>query len=266
MRLTTNPSPDKGSPYYSEIRNHLVAFEMITLPQMDSVMLFDRVDNKFLFHVHDLPDIIASMKDEYFTLEVKDTRIHTYHSLYYDTPDLLHYKRHHNQMKSRYKFRHRIYMESDLHFFEIKEKTNKDRTVKSRVLKSEKSTAITDVVHELVNQNSRYTAADLEPVLWVNFHRITMVHKERQERLTIDMNLLYSREGIIKSADNVVIAELKQEKMNYNVPFIKTLLSKGIRPTAISKYTVGVMNLIDDQKTNLFLPKQRTINKISNER
>jgi hypothetical protein len=263
MRSVSNPSPDKGAPYYSEISNHLSFFDRITLAQMDSVMLFDRVDTKFLFHVRELPAIIEAMKEDYFTLEVKDTRIHTYHSLYYDTPDFVHYLRHHNQMKSRYKFRHRIYVESDLHFFEIKEKTNKSRTLKSRILKKEKHTGITDSVEELVANNTRYSAKDLHPVLWVNFHRITMVHKERQERLTIDMNLIFERDGKILSADNAAIIELKQEKMNYGIPFMKLLISKGIRPTSMSKYTMGIVNLIETQKNNLFLPKLRTINKIS---
>ncbi len=263
MHINPALTPDKSSSHYLKIKEILSGFEIVTLAQMESVMLFDRVDTKFLFPMHKLPDIILAMREDYYTLEVKQTRVHTYHTLYYDTKDFVHYLRHHNQMKSRFKFRHRIYMESDLHFFEIKEKTNKERTLKSRVMITEKAVEITPSASALISQHTPYKAEDLVPKLWSNFHRITMVHKSRQERLTIDINILFANEEKCMQTPASVILELKQEKMNYAIPFMRLLISKGIRPSSISKYTMGVANLYDGIKKNNFKPNQSIINKIS---
>ncbi|MFN8166990.1 MAG: polyphosphate polymerase domain-containing protein [Bacteroidia bacterium] len=266
MQLNNEFSPNPDSVHFSEIRKSLSAFQPISLKEMDSVMLFDRVDMKFVFHVDFLPGILDAIKDEYKALEVLNTRIHTYHSLYFDNPDLEHYYRHHNLRRSRYKFRHRIYVESDLHFFEIKEKTKNDRTVKSRILKAAKVTTLDDSCKNLVRENAGVDPSNLSPMLWSNFHRITLVHKERQERMTIDINLLFVQNDLssVYKTSNTVILELKQEKKNFTILLLRELIKRGIRPLGISKYTMGVYFLYDEARKNNFIPLDRLIDKIEN--
>ena len=106
----------------SEILNR---FDGITLKEMDSVALLDRVDTKYLFKVDLLPDILKKIMTEYYVLDIKNVRMSNYETIYYDTEDLSFYNQHHNGKLNRYKIRERCYMDSNLSFFEIKYKNNK---------------------------------------------------------------------------------------------------------------------------------------------
>ncbi|HNP48900.1 MAG TPA: polyphosphate polymerase domain-containing protein [Bacteroidia bacterium] len=246
------------------MENVLQTFDSISLQEMDRVMLFDRYDQKFLLRGSMLADLLQFLTADYFVLEVKKTRIHTYHTLYFDTQDFQHYLNHHNQRKSRYKFRHRIYVESDLHFFEIKEKNNKERTVKSRVQVKDKQASLGQASLQLIDEIAGCDGSKMEAKLWTNFHRITLVHKYKQERMTIDMNMVVEDRTNMAEAKNLVILELKQEKKTLGVPLVRKLVEQGFRPGAMSKYVYGVTQLYPENKHNLFLPTQRTITKIKN--
>ena len=264
--LTNSPrfSPNPNSSFYREVEAVLANFQPITLEEMDHVMLFDRFDQKFILPETFLPTLLKNLSDEYFALEVKSTRIHTYHTRYFDTPSFEHYLAHHNLRKSRFKFRHRIYVESDLHFFEIKEKNKKDRTVKSRVMVKNKIALPGEQALLLVAAATTADGKQLEPKLWSNFHRLTLVHKTRQERMTIDINLILENEHEMHSYEGAVVLELKQEKQNYSAPIVRLLVANGCRPGAMSKYTTGVAQLYPENKSNLFKPTQRLLTKYKN--
>lgn len=254
-------SPHRGSPFFLLIEKALSKFDPITLEEMDHVMLFDRFDQKFLLPENLLPIILNNLTEEYYALEVKQTRIHTYHTRYFDTTNFNHYLDHHNLRKSRFKFRHRVYLESDLHFFEIKEKNNKDRTVKSRVNIRNKIPIIGEQALQLIELSTPHDGKILEPKLWSNFHRLTLVHKIRQERMTIDLNLILENDLSSTQFSGTVILELKQDKKSFSVPVVRSLINNGCRPGAMSKYTMGVVELYPENKSNLFLPTKRIIQK-----
>lgn len=257
-------SPVGGSAYYDKLQHSLSSFLPISLQEMDRVMLFDRFDQKFLLPESFLPSLLEKLSPDYFALEVKGTRIHTYHTRYFDTAGFDHYLAHHNLRKSRFKFRHRIYVESDLHFFEIKEKNNKDRTVKSRVLVKDKIPLPGSQAQQLISETTPVDGRLLEPKLWSNFHRITLVHKEKQERMTIDINVLLENDARMEELPGVVILELKQEKKSFASPIVRLLIGNGNRPGAMSKYTMGVNLLYPQNKSNLFLPTRRILHRLKN--
>src|ERR1051325_3446585 len=115
----------------------LSEFQPITLQEMDGVQLMDRTDTKFVFPIRELPAILEAVKPFYRSLEVSGTRMSKYETLYYDTHDLELYSRHHCGKMNRYKIRARKYVESNLHFFEVKYKNNKGRTIRSEEHTSE---------------------------------------------------------------------------------------------------------------------------------
>ena len=49
---------------------------------------------------------------------------------------------------------------------------------------------------------------------WINFSRITFVHKEQKERLTVDINLTFKSKEKSGDLKQIVIAEVKQERMS----------------------------------------------------
>jgi len=102
---------------------------------------------------------------------------------------------------------------------------------------------------------------NLKPQIWVNYSRITLVNKNTPERVTIDINLHYKNDEQIKNIDNIVIAEVKQDKASKS-SFIKLMRKYHIRQGSISKYCFGIISLYDKIKHNNFKPKLIHFNKV----
>ncbi|MBI5217635.1 MAG: polyphosphate polymerase domain-containing protein [Bacteroidia bacterium] len=244
-----------------EIADILTKFEPITLEEMDSVRLLDRMDTKFVFNINHLLPVLETLAPYYSALEIANNKSSRYETLYFDTDDFLLYTLHHNGKLNRYKVRHRCYLDSGQHFFEIKFKTNKDRTVKDRIKRKEFQEIIQGKAESLLTEKTPYSADLLHPALWVYYSRITLVNKAGGERLTIDVNLAYKNKNKEVSFPRLVIAEVKQGKASRS-PFTELMRGKKILPVSISKYCYGIINTQDNVKKNRFKPKIRTLNKI----
>jgi len=244
------------------IRNIISDFRPITLTEMDGVKLLDRTDTKFIFPISKLPSVLNFVAEHYRVLEVENSRITDYETLYFDTPDWQLYTKHHNQILNRYKIRTRKYVNSNLHFFEIKYKNNKGRTIKIRVKQKSIENQITDIAKMLLEENTSLLSSQLVPALWVNYSRITFVNNNLEERVTIDLNLTFKKENTEKKYETLVIAELKQDKARSRSLFLKAMNQYRIKRNSISKYCLGVTQLISEVKKNNFKPKILTLNKI----
>jgi hypothetical protein len=240
----------------------LQKFEPISLEKMDDVKLLDRTDTKFTFRVDALERVLDAVSDEYYVLEAANTRMTDYESLYFDTPNLDLYMYHHNDRMNRYKVRYRRYTNSGLSFFEVKFKNNKNRTIKSRVKSETIEEEIKGSARDLLHAKSWIKAEELRPALWVYYSRITLVSKRLDERLTIDLGLTFEANGARSSFENLVIAELKQDKFNRNSFFAKEMTNQRIPERSMSKYCFGVTQLFPDVKQNLFKPKLLNLKKI----
>jgi hypothetical protein len=60
---------------------------------------------------------------------------------------------------------------------------------------------------------------NLKPVMWNSFHRMTLVNKTENERLTLDFDLTFKWNDKTQNFNNLIIAELKQENVNRNSVF-----------------------------------------------
>ena len=250
----------------TELKNLLSAFEPITLAEMDGVKLMDRVDTKYVFSSALLPDILEKMKSDYRLLEIDTIRLHRYESLYYDTPDFKLYAKHQRGILNRWKFRFRKYVDSaGLTFFELKFKNNKARTIKSRTKVHEVVLNEGNKAAVFLNETTPFSAASLEPKMWVNYSRMTFVNKFSEERLTMDVNLNYIRANDNQniSFPHMVIAEAKRANASYISSFIRMVRRNGIREGSISKYCFGIYNLFDSVKKNNFKPRVRFIHKMA---
>ena len=241
----------------------LAEFDPINLKQMDAVKLMNRIDTKFIFHINKLPDIIKCIERHYFILEVaNDLRYTNYETLYFDTSNFALYFSHHNGKLNRYKIRYRKYINTNMHFFEIKFKNNKSRTIKSRIKQNAIETIINGKAKKFLESSTPLVSASLLPAIWVNYSRITFVNKNMGERLTIDFNLSFKVGINKKQYDNLIIAEVKREKTCAKSPFIKLMCQHHIHPTPISKYCLGVTQLISGVRKNNFKPQLLNLNKI----
>jgi hypothetical protein len=106
---------------------------------------------------------------------------------------------------------------------------------------------------------------DLKAVMWNSFHRITLVNKIENERLTLDFDLMFRWEEKTEKFDNVIIAELKQETVNRNSAFFALMKTINIRPYRLSKYCIGSIELYGGSrlKFNRFKKKLLTLKKIN---
>ena len=222
--------PNKSNifPYQNLLNN----FQTVSLDDLDRVRLLDRQDTKFIFNQIDLPHILEKIKPFYRILEINNDRVYTYDTTYFDTDDFLFYVQHHNGSRNRFKVRFRRYSSNKKSFFEIKIK-------------------ITGL-----------SANQLTPKLDLEFSRITLTDNTFNERLTIDANLSAKNGTSNKLFDQLIIAEIKQNKYNPKSDFIRILRNLKIQEMRFSKYCMGLLHVNNNLKYNRFKPRLLQINKI----
>jgi len=238
-------------------------FTPIGLEVMNSVKLLDRMDRKYTFPAFLLSSILMELKQSYQILTIAGKQFANYETCYYDTPDFEMYTKHHNQHLNRHKVRFRTYLDSNLHFCEVKFKNNKGRTIKKRVLRTANDYTFTTEALDLLRRKTPYTGAELQESIRVYYKRITLVNYNMKERITIDFDLHYSQQEKTVEFPNMIIAEVKQNKTGVS-PFIELMKSLRIKDISISKYCLGVASLATGVKTNNFKIKLRYVEKLCN--
>ena len=237
------------------------SFSPISLDEMDDVKLMSRTDTKFAFQSKILPILLNKMTPFYRVLSINGDFIHDYKSLYFDTDDRKFYLDHHNRRVNRHKVRFREYVGSSLTFLEIKRKNNKGRTIKKRIKVDSISNSISekqqDYIKGIIGEE-----IDIKSKQWINFSRITFVHKVQKERLTLDINLTFKNENSSGDFKEIAIAEVKQERMSRSSDFMRIAKDLHILPIRISKYCMSTLELNPSLKQNRFKEKKIFINKL----
>ncbi len=247
------------------INQHLTDFAPITLPEMESVKLMDRSEVKFTIPVVKLADILASVQDHYRILEMKDTRIFDYETLYFDTPSMDLYHQHHAGHLNRCKIRFRNYVDTNTSFFEIKLKNNKGRTIKTRI--PDQLSELNEIGEQssaFLETKTAYKSDQFQPAVWVFYSRLTLVSTCSAERITIDLNLRFRSGDKQKHFTQMAVVEVKQEKKHANSVFLDLMQKRRFKQSGMSKYCLGVASLFDQVKRNRFKPKLNFLNKINN--
>ena len=228
---------------------------------MDDVKLMSRTDTKFAFKANKMPLLLQELMPFYRILAIDGKLIHDYKSLYYDTDNRKFYLDHHNGRVNRNKIRFREYVGSKLTFLEIKLKNNKGKTIKKRIkvdaISKELSEKQQNYIEKIIGE-----PMDVSAKQWINFSRITFVHKTQKERLTMDVNLTFENENEKGDLKNIVIAEVKQERMSRSSDFMRIAKEMSILPIKISKYCISTLSLNPELKHNKFKEKLLFINKL----
>lgn len=223
---------------------------------MDNVKLLNRTDKKYLLPLNKLDIFLEQIKHAYRVLEINGARINSYQSFYYDTPDFDLYNAHHNKILNRLKIRFRSYIQSKIHFLEIKLKTNKGRTIKKRI-----NVATPNILSETEDEFIRQYYNLNKPLINtinIEYQRITLVNKQLTERITVDINLLFKTNEESKILNNIAIIEIKQDDYKKLSQAELILKNMRIKEGFMSKYCLG-MALLKPVKQNLFKSKIRNI-------
>lgn len=237
----------------------------ISLAEMESVKLMNRIDTKFVVPACLLPEMLRLAQADYYIQEIDGQRFAAYDTLYYDTPDMQMYIRHHDRQLRRQKIRVRTYIDSDLTFLEVKNKNNKGRTKKKRIVVQTNDLQDIDAgQREWLAGKAWYDVAALQPQLHTRFERITLVNRAKTERLTIDTALRWEnvQTGQTAALGDAVVVELKRDG-NQPSGMLDILRSLRIKPLSMSKYCIGVALTNPTVKNNRFRPKLRKIQKLT---
>lgn len=246
-----------------KILQQLNQFESVSLEQLDSVKLQNRIDTKYIMSKAQLVELLNGIKDDQYVLQIDNVRIFTYRTIYFDTKDFQFYKDHHNGCVNRIKVRSREYIESKLSFYEIKRKLYGTRTDKQRKI-------IPNLYHDVPSddynliQYKRLKNQPIEKKLTNNFKRITLTNKKFTERITIDLDITLENGNKKIELPELVVVEVKQGKSDVFSNTVQVLKKLHVHQSSFSKYAIGVSLLEDEVKHNNFKPILLKLNKINN--
>lgn len=247
-----------------QISNLLEAMEPITLPEMKSIRLMNRMDTKFVTHTSGLIALLQLTKDSYYVQQIDDSRISSYRTVYWDGDDYPFFQRHQCGKLPRTKVRARTYVDSKLSFLEVKRKNNHRKTKKKRIEVDSIDTVMKgEVGHDFVLERTGMELQSLHPTVGNHFHRITLVNKGKTERLTIDFDLDFDNfeNGRKKTLDSIVIIELKRDGLVYS-PVLAMLRKLRIKPCGFSKYCMGMCYTAENIRLNRFKERLHIIDHI----
>ncbi len=252
--------------YDKRILTLLGAMKPITLDEMSSIRLMNRIDTKFVASKRQLVEMLRLVREKYYVQEVNGDRVSPYRTTYFDTDNYAQYMQHHNRHASRTKVRVRTYLSSgDLTFLEVKKKNNHMRTKKKRIeVPSLEAAQQVEGTVELVRERTGLDFLKMHPIVQNHFERITLVNMGKTERLTIDFNVRFHNyeTSLDRDTGNIVIIELKRDGNVYS-PILSILRDLHIHPTGFSKCCIGMAMTDPGLKQNNFKEKLRLLRKIN---
>lgn len=244
------------------IKPILEKFDSVSLDEIEQVKLMNRIDRKYWFRFDKLETLLKEALPYYNVLEINNQRLMEYRTTYLDTPDNKMYLTHHNKKMNRYKVRRRKYNSNDSAFFEIKFKNNKKRTIKQRIKSDFEIGGLQKPESKFLSENAPFGNTGLQPSLYNQFFRITLIHKEQKDRCTIDLKPKFWNEHGKLKYDELVIFELKRGKSFKSSKMLSILKKFKIRQRGLSKYCTGKALLDPRLKRNAFKPRLRYLQKL----
>lgn len=249
------------------IDSSLSGFDSHNLSDISNSKLMNRVDSKFVVAAELLPYLLQESRRDYSLLDIDGVKQSDYLNVYFDTDNFNYYRMHHNGKLNRIKVRHRHYVDTSTAFLEIKFKSNKGRTIKTR---REANLDANVAIKEHADFLSDYGIPQpekLQPSQIVGYQRICLSSERLGERITLDTmaSFVAPDSGLNVVLDDVVIIEIKQQRIDRQSPFYRLLRSLGLRSQSFSKYCAGVsMTTKNKVKTNRFRQDINKVAKVSN--
>lgn len=245
---------EKTTPQRRRLDSLVQTYIPCQLEDLGGKALMDRTDTKFMLPMELGMQILAEMRPHYQLLEINGQRLQPYNTLYFDTPDFYFYREHLRNRETRFKLRIRSYLVNNLTFLEVKQRTNKGRTVKERIqidsyMQMLFPEALSWAIKRLPN-----AAWPLEPVLNNQFYRILLINPEKAERITLDFELQFSNRIHTVNSGSLVVAEVKRKSCHDVSMFINWLHSVHQRQSSFSKYCLGLALLNPEISHNKLKP------------
>lgn len=225
--------------------------------------LMNRFDFKFLLKSSEAVAFLNHLYSEYDLIANNEIMIRSYETKYFDTYQRDTFLMHHKGKFPRYKIRTRTYLDTNDQFVEVKFKNNKGLTEKYRnkLIEVDNLFMQPDVI-SFLNSHKIHDLESLQESLLVNYQRISLKHKQINERITLDFNLTFSGNQKKTLLEDIVIVEVKQEK-KYISSAVEILKSFNKRSISMSKYCYGISSTDPSIKHNNFNPLLKNIHKLT---
>lgn len=214
---------------------------------LDAAELLNRVDNKYLLPVELFPRFVDALEGRFCVLDMGGLRAFAYESVYFDTETYALFRHHQQGRRRRFKARTRTYVDSGSSMFEVKLKSGRGATVKSRIEHPfEARNALTETARtfldETIGADFSVTSADLAPRIETRYRRATLVDLSAGARVTCDVDLVCDEVtadgGRTVNAGRWIIVETKTtDGRGVADTALRTL---GLRPVRMSKYCMAV--------------------------
>jgi len=246
-------------------------FEKISLDELNQTSSYlKRIDRKFLVTANQFKELLKEFKKDFKVLEINWKRIFSYDNVYMDTDDYLFYNQHQNKLPKRTKIRTRLYVDSNLAFFEFKQKENwitqKYRysfPVEEHGTMTKGKKRFFEGVWQAMYNGEK--APTITPAIRTKYKRITLVSKDGSERLTIDFaikteNLRNPNQNEV-DLKNLVIIESKS--LNKDCNSCKIIEKHWIKEAkSCSKYSLWVIYSGLAEKYDTFAETMKKIKEI----
>ncbi len=246
-------------------------FDKISLDELNQTSSYlKRIDRKFLVTASDFKEILKDIVNDFKILEINNKRIFSYDNVYMDTEEHLFYKQHQAKQNKRTKIRTRLYKDSDLAFFEFKQKENWITQKYRYSFPIEEHWTMTKgkkrffewVWQAMYNWEK---APTITPSIRTKYKRITLVSKDWSERLTIDFDIKTENLRNLSQDEvnlkNLVIIESKS--LNKDCTSCETMKRHGIKEAkSCSKYSLWVIYAWLAEKYDTFAETMNEIRKI----
>ncbi len=258
-----------------ELSKVLQGFAPITLDDINKhAKLMERKESKYLTTKPGLVNILKMLQENYYLLEIKNFRLFLYDNMYMDSKQLAFYHDHENSKEGRIKFRKRKYVDTGATYIEYK--------VKANTITDKKRVKLDADIFEQLDAKSKEFFKELYkggkeifllPTMQTTYQRITLCNKVTEERLTIDLNLVFSDPRDTKApsfkVNDFVIIELKQAPDATDETCKEIITSNGaVLAEGCSKYCLGLIyfNKVDKmthfQKTVDFIEAHGGVSKV----
>ncbi len=248
-------------PFIDEINSLLDCFQDISLKELDTLKLMNRLDTKYVMPAHKIPALLKKAMENYVVVQIDGQKAMGYKTCYIDTTDRQLYINHQNGRLNRFKIRYRTYLSTNSTFLEIKRKTNKGKTLKSRI-QVEQYGSLSDNDISFMGSKVNLPQKPVEVAMENHFYRITLASFKTNERITIDFGLGFSNSNNQVEMPQICIVELKREKTVGKTPMQLILKNLSVYQRGFSKYCMGMALLNPGLKQNSFKMNKLFIKKI----
>lgn len=239
-------------------------FAVADVELLASRTLQKRLDQKYILPSYKLSALLEILKDEFQIVPTSNHHVAEYQTQYFDTKEYAFFTSHLRGKRPRYKVRLRRYPDRNLCMLECKKKNAADLTIKTSLEVPYDTDSLSG--HLSFFDSLPVDGESLSPSLSNTFHRITLLHKILEERLTIDFNIGFSTRKESSALDNCIIVERKRLPTSIGSTVPSLLRNVRAYPLSVSKYCIGGYQLFSTQKNTLYRTKSRLLRKVLHDR